>query len=183
MVTGWKEAPGPASDTGRPVTMRFCRLTTSTQTHNIGVQMSESTAGPASWNDGVIAQFRAGDQRIADMFDRSSLLLLHTTGAKSGQPRTSPLAYFTFDGQLVITASAAGRDNNPDWYFNLLAHPKVTVERWHDDAIESIEVIATPAEGDERDRLWARITSVASGFADYQTKTSRVIPVITLQRS
>jgi deazaflavin-dependent oxidoreductase (nitroreductase family) len=144
--------------------------------------MSESTSSAASWNDNVIAEFRAGNQRIGGMFNRSSLLLLHTTGAKSGQPRTSPLAYFTFDGQFVIVASAAGRDANPAWYFNLLTNPEVTIERWHDDAVESVTAKAVPAEGAERDRLWAKITSLAPGFADYQTKTSRQIPVIVLER-
>ena len=144
--------------------------------------MSESTGGAASWNDNVIAEFRAGKQRVGGMFDRSALLLLHTTGARSGQRRTSPVAYFAFDGQFVIVASAAGRDANPAWYFNLLANPEVTIERWHDDAIESVTAIAVPAEGAERDRHWAKITSLAPGFADYQTKTSRQIPVIVLKR-
>src|SRR3954454_19350365 len=102
--------------------------------------MSESTGGATSWNDRVIEQFRAGEQRIADMFDRSSLVLLYTTGARTGQPRTSPLAYLTVDEQIVIVASAAGRDTHPAWYHNLLAHPEVTIERWQDDALETIEV-------------------------------------------
>lgn len=144
--------------------------------------MSESTGTAASWNDTVIEQFRAGEQRIASMFDRSSLLLLHTTGAKSGQPRTSPLAYFALDDQIVIVASAAGREAHPAWYFNLLANPEVTIERWHDDAIETIEAKAVPADSAERDQLWAHITSRAPGFAEYQSKTSRVIPVVVLQR-
>jgi deazaflavin-dependent oxidoreductase (nitroreductase family) len=144
--------------------------------------MSESTGSASSWNDNVIAEFRAGNERIGGMFNRSSLLLLHTTGAKSGQPRTSPLAYFTLDGKLVIAASAAGRDTHPAWYFNLLANPEVTIERWHDNAIESVRATTVPAEGAERDQLWAKITSLAPGFADYQTKTSRQIPVIVLER-
>lgn len=143
--------------------------------------MSESTGGAASWNDKVIEQFRAGEQRIVGTFNRSSLLLLHTKGAKTGQPRTSPLAYLTIDDQIVIIASAAGRDAHPAWYFNLLANPEVTIERWRDDAIESIDAKAVPAEGAERDRLWEEVTSVATGFADYQTKTTRVIPVVVLQ--
>jgi len=144
--------------------------------------MSATTSAAGSWNDQVIAQFRAGDLRIADMFDRSALVLLHTIGAKSGEPRTSPLAYFDLDGQLIIVASAAGRDTHPAWYFNLLAHPQVSVERWHQGAIESLSVLATVAEGDERERLWARISATAPGFAEYQKKTDRVIPVIVLNR-
>ena len=145
------------------------------------MQMSEPTASPASWNDQVIEQFKAGEQRIAGMFDRSALLLLHTKGAKTGQQRTSPVAYFTSDDQIVIVASAAGRDQHPAWYFNLVANPVVTIERWKDDAIESITAKAVSVEGPERDRIWSEITSVAPGFADYQTKTSRLFPVITLQ--
>jgi len=143
--------------------------------------MSESPSGPGSWNVRVIEQFKAGEERIAGMFDRSSLLLLHTKGAKSGQQRTSPLAYFVFDDQIVITASAAGADANPAWYFNLLAHPQVTIERWQGDVIESVEVTAVPLEGSRRDQLWDQITSMAPGFAAYQTKTSRLIPVVALQ--
>jgi deazaflavin-dependent oxidoreductase (nitroreductase family) len=143
--------------------------------------MSE-TPSAASWNDGVIAGFRAGEERIAGMFDRSALVLLHTKGAKSGQPRTSPLAYFTFEDQIVIAASAAGADQHPAWYFNLLANPEATIERWKDGAIESIDVKAVPAEGAERDLLWEKIKTAAPGFAEYETKTSRVIPVLVLQR-
>jgi deazaflavin-dependent oxidoreductase (nitroreductase family) len=144
--------------------------------------MSESTGEAASWNDSVIAQFRAGDQRIAGMFDRSSLLLLHTTGARTGRPRTSPLAYFSFDDQTVIIASAAGADTHPAWYFNLLADPEATIERWQDDVVQSLEVKAVTVDGAQRDDFWAKITTEAPGFADYQTKTSRVIPVVVLER-
>jgi deazaflavin-dependent oxidoreductase (nitroreductase family) len=143
--------------------------------------MSESS-GAGSWNDNVIAEFRAGNERIANMFDRSSLLLLHTTGARSGAARTSPLAYFTFDDEIVIVASAAGADKHPAWYHNLLADPEATIERWQDGAIESVPVKAAPAEGAERDRLWERITAQAKGFAGYQTKTDRLIPVVVLHR-
>ncbi len=135
-----------------------------------------------SWNDGVIAQFRAGDQRIADMFDRSALLILHTVGAKSGQPRVSPLAYFTIDGTIAIVASAGGQPKHPARYFNLVAQPKVTIERWADDAIESFEATATLAQGEEYDQLWAKITAAGPGFAEYQTKSDRKIPVILLNR-
>jgi deazaflavin-dependent oxidoreductase (nitroreductase family) len=145
--------------------------------------MSEPTASATSWNDTVITQFRAGEQRIVDMFDRSSLLLLHSIGARSGQSRTSPLAYFTIDGETVIVASAAGRPANPAWYANLLANPEVTYERWDGDAIESVQARAEPVGGADRDRLWALITEAAPGFAEYQKQTSRVIPVIILRRT
>jgi deazaflavin-dependent oxidoreductase (nitroreductase family) len=145
------------------------------------MQMSESTASKPSWNDIVITEFRAGNQRIADRFDRSALLLLHTTGARTGEARTSPLAYFTFDGEIVITASAAGRDANPAWFFNLVANPSVSFERWHNDAIESVQAKAVVPEGPERDRFWKQITDKAPGFAEYEKQTTRTIPVVILR--
>jgi len=151
--------------------------------------MTEADRGPTatnrgagSWNEQVIDEFRAGKERIANMFDRSALLLLHTVGARSGEPRTSPVAYFRDGERYLVVASAAGRDQHPAWYFNLLAHPEVTAEVWADDAIDAFPATAAPLEGEERDALWAQITAQAPGFADYQTKTTRVIPVVELRR-
>jgi deazaflavin-dependent oxidoreductase (nitroreductase family) len=133
-----------------------------------------------SWNDTVIEEFRAGNARIADMFDRSALLLLHTVGAKTGEPRTSPVAFFRDGDRLLIVASAAGRDQNPAWYHNLLANPKVQVDLWENDELKTITGTARVPVDDERERLWAQITAVAPGFAGYQTKTTRQIPVVVL---
>jgi deazaflavin-dependent oxidoreductase (nitroreductase family) len=135
-----------------------------------------------SWNDMVIEQFRAGHDRIVDTFDRDALLLLHTTGAKSGEPRVSPVAFLDRGDRLLIVASAAGRPNHPAWFHNLVAHPRVSVERWADGSLESFEVVAEPTEGTERDRLWAEVTAAAPGFAEYQKQTDRVIPVVVLRR-
>jgi deazaflavin-dependent oxidoreductase (nitroreductase family) len=135
------------------------------------------------WNDKVIEEFLAGNERIADMFDRSALLLLGTTGARSGEPRTAPLGYIRDGDRLVVIASAAGRDTDPAWFRNLVANPRVTVQRWDGDRLESFDAIATPAAGEERDRLWDKVVHVAPGYADYQSKTSRVIPVVTLRRA
>ncbi len=143
--------------------------------------MSESTGAGESWNDTVIREFREGKARIVNRFDRPQLLLLHSTGARSGERRTSPLAYLTLDDQIVIMGSNGGRDPHPSWYHNLLAHPEATIERWRDDAIESIEVKAVPTEGAERDRLWQRVIAIHKGFAAYESQTSRVIPVVILQ--
>ena len=143
--------------------------------------MTEATSAAKAWNDSVIEQFRAGKERIVDRFDRSSLLLLHTKGARTGEPRMSPLVYLTIDDQMVIIGSAGGGPRHPSWYFNILADPEVTFERWHDGAIQTVEAKAVPVEGAERDRLWARVTALAKGFAAYQAKISRVIPVIVLQ--
>ena len=136
-----------------------------------------------SWNDQVIEEFHAGKERIAGQFDRSALLLLGTTGARAGEPRTSPVAYFRDADRYLVVASAAGRDHHPDWYHNLVAHPQVTAEVWTDDGIDRFDATATVAQGAERERLWTDVTTRAPGFAEYQLRTSRVIPVVVLERS
>jgi deazaflavin-dependent oxidoreductase (nitroreductase family) len=155
------------------------RLTNGTK----GIRMTSSTAGAGSWNQMVIEQFREGRARIGDRFDRSSLLLLHTVGARSGQPRVSPLAYLTIDGEIVVVASAAGADTHPAWYFNLVARPEVTLERWTDDALETLTVRAEVLEDEAREPLWARVSELAPGFAEYQKHTERTIPVVVLHRT
>ena len=132
------------------------------------------------WNDAVIEQFLAGDERIADTFDRDYLVLLDTTGAKSGLTRTSPVACFEDAGRLLVVASKAGADTHPAWFHNLVAHPTVHVRRWEDGALASYDAVATVLEGEERAAAWDWITSRSPGFADYQTRTSRVIPVVAL---
>jgi deazaflavin-dependent oxidoreductase (nitroreductase family) len=133
------------------------------------------------WNETVIEEFRAGNARIADRFDQDALLVLHTVGAKSGQPRVSPLAYFRDGDHLLIVASAAGRDQNPAWYHNLLANPEVQVEVWEDGELKTIKGAAHAAADGEREKLWARIAARAPGFADYQTMTTRQIPVVMVE--
>ena len=136
-----------------------------------------------SWNDTVIEQFHQGVPRIVDNFDRDDLVLLHTTGAHSGLPRTSPVACFDIDGRLVVIASAAGRPAHPAWYHNLVANPVVRVERWEDGALADFEAKAVPAAGADRDALWAEVVSRAPGFGEYQKSTDRVIPVVVLERT
>jgi deazaflavin-dependent oxidoreductase (nitroreductase family) len=144
--------------------------------------MSDGNGSPVSWNDRVIAQFREGRERVVDTFDRDQLLLLHTVGARSGRTRISPLGHLVIDGEIVIVGSAAGADKHPDWYHNLLAHPEVTIERWHDGALETLRVRAESAPGGERDRLWEQVTALAPMLVAYQKKTSRTIPVVVLHR-
>ena len=139
------------------------------------------TVDAMAWNDNVISEFRAGNARVADTFDRDNLLLLHTTGARSGQERVSPVAVFTLGDDPVIVASAAGSPKNPDWYANLVADPQVQVERWQDGELVTSEVTAQVVpEGPEHDALWADVVKWSPGFGDYQTKTTRVIPLIRL---
>ena len=107
-----------------------------------------------------------------------TLLLLHSTGAKSGLPRLNPTAYTEDGDRLVIIASKGGADAHPDWYYNVVAHPNVTVEV----GTEKYDAIATVAEEPERTRLYDQMAGQYPGFEEYRQKTSRVIPVITLQR-
>ena len=130
-------------------------------------------------NVDVIQQFRTNNGAIhSGMFKGARLLLLTTTGAKSGKLRVNPLA-FTGDGDnLVVIASKGGSPTHPDWYRNLVAHPNVTVEVGAD----RFEARARVAEGDERTRLFAAQAAIMPGFAEYQRKTSRQIPVVVLER-
>jgi deazaflavin-dependent oxidoreductase (nitroreductase family) len=135
--------------------------------------------GHHNFNDGIIAEFRANGGKVGGPFAGRSLLLLHTVGVKSGQPRTNPVAYVVDGDRLVVIASKGGSDSNPDWYYNLRANPIVTVEL----GAEQFQARATPVtEGPERDRLYAKMVEHMPGFADYERKTSRKIPAIVLER-
>lgn len=130
------------------------------------------------WNSQVIEEFRAHGGKVGGQFEGASLLLLTTTGAKSGQRRTMPLMYLPDGDRLVIFASKAGAPTNPDWYHNLVAHPQATVEV----GTQTFDVTAVVTTGEERERLYAKQAKMYPGFADYQAGTTRQIPVITLQR-
>jgi deazaflavin-dependent oxidoreductase (nitroreductase family) len=131
------------------------------------------------WNNRVISEFRANEGRVGDPFDGSPILLLHTTGAKSGADRVSPMMYLDLDSHLYVFASKAGADSDPDWYRNLRAHPEVRVER----GTEIFDAIATSLEGTERERIYAIQVERFPGFGEYQEKTTRVIPVVKIVRS
>jgi deazaflavin-dependent oxidoreductase (nitroreductase family) len=130
-----------------------------------------------AFNVSIADEFRANGGKVGGQFEGADLLLLTTTGAKSGQPRVSPLAYFRIDGKLIIIGSFAGADVNPAWVHNLRADASAHVEIGN----ESSDVTARELPSDERDELFGRITAAAPGFADYQAKTTRVIPVFELQ--
>ncbi len=106
------------------------------------------------------------------------MLLLTTTGARSGKRRTLPVGYMPDGDRLIIFATKGGLPTNPDWYHNLVAHPEVTVEV----GTETFDVTAVVITGEERDRLYARQVERAPVFAEYQAKTTRQIPVIALER-
>jgi deazaflavin-dependent oxidoreductase (nitroreductase family) len=130
-----------------------------------------------AFNQAIADEFRANDGKVGGQFEGANLLLLTSTGAKSGQPRVSPLAYFRIDDKLIIIGSFAGSDVNPAWVHNLRANPSARVEIGND----SSDVIARELPSAERDALFGKISAAAPGFADYQAKTTRVIPLFELQ--
>lgn len=129
------------------------------------------------FNEQVIAEFRANHGKVGGPFEGAPLLLLHTTGAKSGAARISPLMYLPDGDRYVIFASKAGADTNPDWYYNLKANPSGRIEVGDD----TYDVESTEVTGEERDALYAEQASLYSGFADYERKTERTIPVVVLE--
>ena len=133
---------------------------------------------PNNWNQAVINEFRANAGKVGGNFAGRTLLILHTTGAKSGQERLNPVMYIKDGKHYVIIASKAGAPTNPDWYYNILANPLVTVEAGTEKFQAQAEVVPEP----ERTRLFSKMVDVAPGFAEYQEKTTRIIPVITLTR-
>ena len=134
------------------------------------------------WNRQIIEEFHANGGKVGGPFEGAPLLLLTTTGARSGQRRTAPMMYLSDGDRLLVFASKAGAPTNPDWYHNLLAHPQATVEVGNGSVIETFEVTATPVTGEERDRLYTKQAKLYPGFAEYQAKTTRVIPVVALER-
>ena len=131
------------------------------------------------WNKQVIAEFRANGGKVGGMFEGASMILVHHLGAKSGTERVSPMVYFPDGDRMLVVASKAGSPTNPDWYHNLKAHPRVDVEV----GSETFPVLVEELGPDERADKWSHITSVAPGFAEYQQKTTRVIPVLALSRA
>ena len=115
--------------------------------------------------------------RLMSSFDKMSVLMLTTTGRKSGKARTTPLLYLDQDGSYVVVGSAAGRGRHPAWYLNLAAAPEAQVRV----GTQTTSVQARIAEGEERDRLFAAFAETAKRYADYQAKTERRIPVVVLE--
>ena len=134
-----------------------------------------------SWNQQIIAEFRANGGHSAQ-FPDTDLVLLHHTGAKSGAGYVSPLAGFAQpDGGWAIMASNGGRDNNPAWFHNLQANPSTVLEVPGDGGVRTVKVTARVAESDERDRLFVAVTTASPRFAGYQEGTSRQIPIVVLE--
>ncbi len=128
-------------------------------------------------NKAVIEEFRANAGSCGGYFDGQSMVLLHTTGARSGEERVNPLVYLPGDGErFYVIASKAGAPDNPDWYYNLKANPQVTYEIGTGTGTG----VASEITGDERDRLYAEQVKRMPGFADYEKQTTRKIPVIAI---
>ncbi|WP_169947839.1 nitroreductase family deazaflavin-dependent oxidoreductase [Microbispora sp. H11081] len=134
----------------------------------------------SDWNIKIIEEFRANGGKVGGAFEGTPLILLTTTGAKSGAARTNPVACLRDGDRFLVFASYAGAPRNPDWYHNLLANPTVTVEAGDGTTIETFTATAVPLTGEERDRMYARQAELVPIFAEYQKKTSRVIPVVAL---
>ncbi|GAU69039.1 hypothetical protein SSP35_10_00700 [Streptomyces sp. NBRC 110611] len=133
---------------------------------------------PMDFNQQVIEEFRANGGRVGGPFEGGRLLLLTTTGARSGARHTTPLGYLPdSDGRVLVIASAAGAPKHPAWYHNLVASPLVTVEA----GVFTYEARAVVLEGAERDRAFARAAEADPGWAAYQAKTDRVLPVVALE--
>ncbi len=130
------------------------------------------------WNQKIIDEFRANDGVVGGMFEGTPIVLLHTTGAKSGKERTNPLVALHEGDRLFVFASYAGAEHSPDWYHNAVAHPNVSVEFGTDRYDATAKVL----ERAERDEIYAKQAALRPNFAEYQEKTTRVIPVVELVR-
>lgn len=129
-------------------------------------------------NRRIIEEFRANRGRVSGRFDGAHMLLLTTSGAKSGRRYTTPLMYLPDGDRMLVFASHGGAPTSPAWYHNMVASGGATVEV----GSETFDVTAAVLSGDERDRLYAIQAGLYSAFADYQAKTSRRIPVVALRR-
>jgi deazaflavin-dependent oxidoreductase (nitroreductase family) len=133
----------------------------------------------ADWNAKTIEEFRSHEGRVGGYFEGQPVLLLHTRGAKSGAERVNPVMYLDESGRVFVFATKSGADTNPDWYHNLVANPRVSVEMGTD----RFEADATVVAGSERDRIYGLQAERSPNFAEYEAKTSRVIPVVELVRA
>ena len=131
----------------------------------------------SNWNRKIIEEFRANEGRVGGGFEGRPLLLLHHHGAKSGIERVNPLAYQRVGDGFAVFGSKGGAETNPDWYHNLIANPRAQVEV----GTETLDVVAHLAEGEERERIWTRQKELMPGFAAYETRTRRQIPVVVLE--
>jgi deazaflavin-dependent oxidoreductase (nitroreductase family) len=131
------------------------------------------------WNQKIIEEFRTNEGRVGGQFEGAPLLLLHTIGAKSGAERINPMMYQDLGGSYAVFASFAGAPKHPAWYHNLVAHPENVVEI----GARTERVTARVAGSPEREQIWEKQKADYPGFADYESKTDRTIPVVVLDPS
>ncbi|MGL6236776.1 MAG: nitroreductase family deazaflavin-dependent oxidoreductase [Segniliparus sp.] len=134
------------------------------------------------FNAGVIENFRANDGLVTEGPFTGPTVLLHTLGAKSGEPRTNPLFYFDHEGRWYVVGSFGGAPKSPAWVHNLRANPSAKAELRVDGKVQSYDVVARELPEQDRDAVWGALIAVAPGFADYQANTDRVIPLFELVR-
>jgi deazaflavin-dependent oxidoreductase (nitroreductase family) len=134
------------------------------------------SASPADFNAKIIEEFHANGGRVGGRFEGLPILLLHHTGARSGKTRVNPLAYRRDDGRYVIFASKGGSPTHPAWYHNLKAHPEATIEVGTD----TVDVTASEADGEARERLFRAQAEDVPQFGEYERRAGRVIPVMLL---
>jgi deazaflavin-dependent oxidoreductase (nitroreductase family) len=128
------------------------------------------------WNKLVIEEFRANEGKVGGQFENMTLLLLNTFGANSGKKRVNPVAYIKDGDRYVVAASKGGAPSHPDWYYNLKAHPEIVIEVGD----QKVSVLAEFPTEPERTELYRKLSSKYPGFKEYEKKTSRIIPVVTL---
>ncbi|MCK9921632.1 nitroreductase family deazaflavin-dependent oxidoreductase [Frankia sp. AgPm24] len=145
-------------------------------------KLSSDTDSLTDFNQKIIEEFRANGGTVSQ-FPGGALVLLHSTGARSGQPRLNPLARLDIDGRTLVVGSYLGSDVDPAWVHNLRAHPRARVEIGNGGGTDARDVVARELAREERDALYPRIVAQAPAFADYQAKTDRVIPIFELVRT
>jgi deazaflavin-dependent oxidoreductase (nitroreductase family) len=128
------------------------------------------------FNTKIINEFRENGGKVGGPFEGAQLLILHTTGAKSGAVRENPVVYKDLGGSYAVFASKAGAPTNPDWYYNILAHPEIEAEI----GTQKVALKARVAGKQERDQIWVPWKTANPGFAEYEAKTTREIPVVIL---
>jgi deazaflavin-dependent oxidoreductase (nitroreductase family) len=131
---------------------------------------------PQDWNRKIIDEFRDNGGQVGGPFAGAPLLLLHTIGAKTARERINPMMYQDLGGPVAVFASKAGAPSHPDWYHNVVAHPEVTAEI----GTETRRFVGRTATGEERERIWGKQKQDYPGFADYEAKADREIPVVIL---
>jgi deazaflavin-dependent oxidoreductase (nitroreductase family) len=135
-------------------------------------------SSPGDFNAHTIAEFRKNHGKVGGYFEGAPLLLLHTAGKRSSKPHITPVMYLKDGERYLVFASKAGADTHPDWYHNLKANPHIRIEVGD----ETIDVQAEEIMGHERDTLYKRQATLYPGFAEYERKTKRIIPVVALTR-